>query len=707
MVAAVALIGLIAARGTSFAQTFEVVTPFGPGTDGQLRHGFIQATDGNFYGTTPRGGIFGTVFKMDAAAGTLTTLHSFGLNSVGLLPEGTTPTGLIQGTDGSFYGTMEGGGLVEVPGFGTTNGSGTLFRMDAAGMVTVLHVFSPGLNGNTTEGGAPQGLIQASDGSFYGTTLSGPIDFQRPINGQFVPAGTVFKIDAGGTQTTLHTFSGSDGAKPTASLIQATDGNFYGTTSEDNVLGFGTVFKMTPAGTLTTLHTFSGSDGANPFGPLVQGADGNFYGTTFYGGSGYTGPLSGSGTVFKIDTAGTLTTLHRFTVGEGRSPYAGLIQGTDGNFYGTTTAGGVPGGSVTVFNMAGTVFKMDAAGTVTTLHTFSGSDGERPFAGLVQARDGSIYGATETGGANFTGVVFRLRFESDSTPPEISCGHPDATWHATNVAILCTASDPESGLANPADASFSLTTTVPNGTETAFAATGNRQVCNTAGLCATAGPIGGNMVDRKAPTIVINSPAANATYGLNAFVGAAYTCADGGSGVGPCFGPVANGAAIDTSTLGPKGFSVTSMDAVGNQSTSTVSYNVVRNVVGSTDLSITLQGASKVAPNQTLTYSMTVHNAGPGIAAGVVVVDALPSGTVFASASASQGVVEAPAVGSTGTVTAKLGSLASGASASITLGVTVIATSGSFTDTATVTSTTPDSNPKNNVASQKTTVSKK
>jgi uncharacterized repeat protein (TIGR03803 family) len=194
-------------------------------------------------------------------------------------------------------------------------------------------------------------------------------------------------------------------------VIQATDGSFYGTTLQGGASGVGTVFKLDGAGTMTTLHSFTGFTGddgaypAYPYAGVIQATDGSFYGTTLQGGA------SDVGTVFKLDGAGTLTTLHSFTGGgDGGTPYAGVIQATDGSFYGTTFHGGASGG--------GTVFKLDAAGTLTTLHSFtSGSDGANPVAGVIQATDGSFYGTTLQGGASGGGTVFRLT-------PEL--GDPDA-----------------------------------------------------------------------------------------------------------------------------------------------------------------------------------------------------------------------------------------------------------------------------------------
>ncbi len=232
--------------------------------------------------------------------------------------------------------------------------------------------------------------MQGSDGNFYGTAVVGG------ANG----AGTVFKITPGGTLITLYSFGVSDGQSPYGGLVQGSDGNFYGTTEFGGANnGNGTVFKITPRGTLTSLYSFAGSDGANPHAGLVQGSDGNFYGTTEFGGTGQC--ANRCGTVFKITPSGTLTTLYDFAGSDGFKPQAGLVQGSDGNFYGTTTGGGANNGK-------GTVFKITPSGTLTTLYSFAGSDGAFPQAGLVQGSDGNFYGTTAGGGANFAGTVFRL-----------------------------------------------------------------------------------------------------------------------------------------------------------------------------------------------------------------------------------------------------------------------------------------------------------
>ena len=356
----------------------------------------VQGKDGNLYGTTPTGGVvtnvpgyFGTIFKM-APDGTFSSMYLFGTvyadnNDNGHWPQGN----LIQGADGNLYGTTQYGG--------PPNG-GTVFQITTNGDLTTLYNFGNNAGFNSPlgwtnyDGDAPiAGIVQGTDGNFYGTT------FSYGAYGN----GTVFQLTPGGVLTTLHSFSAldsgnsyenADGANPTGELIQGKDGSFYGTTTQGgtNAYGSGTVFQITTSGLFTTLHSFSSGNGGS-FGGLVQGNDGNLYGTT----------TGGDGTVFKITTNGDFTTLHTFTGSDGLSPNAALILGSDGNLYGTANGGG-PSGS------DGTVFQITTNGAFTTLYAFSGADGSHPNAALVQAADGSFYGTTTTGGAAGYGTTFRF-----------------------------------------------------------------------------------------------------------------------------------------------------------------------------------------------------------------------------------------------------------------------------------------------------------
>lgn len=239
-------------------------------------------------------------------------------------------------------------------------------------------------------------LVQALNGYFYGTTQDGGDDDK----------GTIFRMSQEGVLEYIHTFAGNDGQNPVAGLIQASDGNLYGTTSGGGTEGCGTVYKITAAGALTTLYGFGNSDGAEPLGGLVQGLDGALYGTTSEGGN--TGCMYGCGTVFKIALTGQLTTLHFFDGSDGGKPVGGLIQATDGKLYGTTNIGGTYG--------YGTIFAITAEGSLSTLYNFCTqtdcADGSFPTGGLLQATDGNFYGTTQQGGlgrgCSNCGTVFRL-----------------------------------------------------------------------------------------------------------------------------------------------------------------------------------------------------------------------------------------------------------------------------------------------------------
>jgi len=360
----------------------------------------IQGIDGNFYGTTTVGGIRGdgTVFKI-GPSGTLTTLKSF--CTISGCADGDIPYGgLVQTTDGDFYGTTWVGGAY---------GGGNVFKFTPGGAFTTLYSFcslgEPCIDGLDLY----DGLVQAIDGDFYGTTVGGGANGSND--------GTVFKITASGTLTTLYSFC-SQGAYPycldgyfvVSGLVQAANGDFYGTTLYGGTADSGTLFKMKPSGALTTLYSFCSqtncTDGAGPHGVLVQATDGDLYGTTEYGGA------HGEGTVFRITPSGALATLYSFCsqgspCADGGRPEAGLIQATDGNFYGTTF--GCTGCGAEV----GSVFQITPAGVLTTLHIFCEqgapcTEPNSPAAPLLQATDGNFYGTSQLGGTNHEGAIFTL-----------------------------------------------------------------------------------------------------------------------------------------------------------------------------------------------------------------------------------------------------------------------------------------------------------
>ncbi|HXJ95441.1 MAG TPA: choice-of-anchor tandem repeat GloVer-containing protein [Terriglobia bacterium] len=376
------------------AQTLTTLYSFtqSAGVDGASQ--LIQAADGNLYGTTNGGGAYGygSVFKI-SPTGWLTTLYSFCSQSN--CPDGEGPeAGLVQATDGNFYGTTAFGGA---NGFG-----GTIFKITASGTLTTLYSFCS--QSNCADGLVPEGaLVQGTDGNFYGTTATGGYVCQID-NGtcatvfKVTPSGTLTTI-----HNFCSLSQCADGEIPMGGLVQGSDGAFYGTTSNGGDLncdpdyGCGIVFKITASGKLTVLHTFcpqvgSCTDGIIPVAGLIQASDGNFYGTTWQGGTNH------AGTVFRITRKGTLTILYSLCAqsdcGDGSAPYAGLVQATDGNIYGTTSGGGA--------NKSGTVFEITLGGTFTDVYSFcaqSGcTDGAYPYVGLMQDTNGSFYGTTAGGG---------------------------------------------------------------------------------------------------------------------------------------------------------------------------------------------------------------------------------------------------------------------------------------------------------------------
>ncbi len=278
---------------------------------------------------------------------------------------------LVQGTNGNFYGTVQ------------SAGSGPVFQVTTDGALTW---YQP------TNGDFPYaGLTLGSDGNLYGVTHQSESYFY----------GSVFRMTADGSFTTLLLFDNTNGAYPAASLTLGNDGCLYGTTESGGSSGYGTVFRVTTDGTLTTLASFDNTNGAYPDSALTLGSDGNFYGTTTSGGNLSLTNLngaSGCGTIFRITSDGALTTLASFAYSN--SIVSGLTQGNDGNFYGTT--------EYDDDNNFGAVFKVTPNGTLTTLLSFAGTNGAYPDAALVLGKDGGLYGTTYGGGIHDDGTVFQV-----------------------------------------------------------------------------------------------------------------------------------------------------------------------------------------------------------------------------------------------------------------------------------------------------------
>jgi uncharacterized repeat protein (TIGR03803 family) len=287
-------------------------------------------------------------------------------------------------------------------------------------------------------------------GNFYGTT--------QHAGGH--SCGTAYRITPKGKLTTLFEFNGypNGGCNPIAPLVQAADGNLYGTTQYGGTYNTGTVFKMTLSGTVTLLHSFDNAYYYLPQAALNQGSDTNFYGTTPAGGT------SKAGLVFKITPKGVFTVLCSLNgTTDGTAPYAGLVQATDGNFYGVTEKAG---------NGYGTIFKLSTKGKFSVVHSFNDADGNLPGVALIQHTNGVLYGNTQDGGdIHNTGVFFRVKI---SATPFVSL-LPILGKVGATVDIL------GQGLTGTTDVSFNgtsatftivsntfLTATVPDSATTGF-----------------------------------------------------------------------------------------------------------------------------------------------------------------------------------------------------------------------------------------------
>jgi uncharacterized repeat protein (TIGR03803 family) len=429
-------VGVLALAVRAGGQTLTILHLFtgsvtAPTDGGTPYGGIVQGSDGNFYGTTLLGGTVGfnerngngIVYSIDSN-GTYSILYEFrGHNADdGAFPEEVE---LVKGPDGNFYGTTYYGGANDPNGYEI--GIGTVFRISPAGVETNLHSFSTYVDGAYPDGG----LVLGRDGNFYGSASSGSDPSGMSC------CGNVFVMTPSGTLTPLHFFTGTpDGNFPQGALVQGNDGSFYGITFLGGTTnktayskpGYGTVFRVGPDGSYTNLYAFMGppNDGALPEYGLVLASDGNLYGTTPQGGT------YGGGIAFRISSDGTYSNLYSFgaSPSDAKYPYASLLQGSDGNLYGTTAGGGT--------STNGTIFRMSLAGTLTTLYSFSGNDGAGPNS-LRQASDGAFYGTTQSGGAYTNvcpggcGVAFKFTVQLSPAPNQISSAQVDST--GTNLVF--------------------------------------------------------------------------------------------------------------------------------------------------------------------------------------------------------------------------------------------------------------------------------
>lgn len=413
------LAALLCMAGVSAeAQTYseQPIYSFNAGANGNSPiGGVVQGSDGNFYGTTDEGGSAtacggfgcGTIFKV-TPSGTFTLLYTFKDTGDGAAPYAAP----IEGSDGNFYGTTYGSGS-------PATDAGSVYQITPSGTFHVLYAFNGGANG-----GQPQAqLVLGSDGNLYGTTSSG-----GNVTGNCATTagcGTIFKVTPAGAFSTIYTFTGgNDGGVPLGGLVEDGAGDLYGTTSVDGANGYGTVFKVTTTGTLTPVYGFcaltSCTDGEAPSSTLWVGTNGDLYGSTTKGGS------NGSGSVFQLTTAGTLTTIGNFCTQYGcndGSETNGVFLGSDGKYYGSTLFGGS--------NSEGSVYSVTTAGVVTPLISFvGGTDAGHPYDAPLQGGDGNFYGTSAGGGTNGYGTVWQMAATSPSLP-----GPVQLTLSSSSIAL--------------------------------------------------------------------------------------------------------------------------------------------------------------------------------------------------------------------------------------------------------------------------------
>jgi len=373
-----------------------VLYVFTGGADGSRPNaGVVRDREGNLYGTTTYGGSANLgVVYKIEPAGVETVLHSFTGGADGSKPYAA----LAIDKEGNLYGTTT---------YGGASGAGVVFWMDrTSGAETVLHTFTGGADGEWPNAG----VTLDPAGNIYGTTTDG-----GPAN-----AGVVYKVDTTGHETVLYSFMfGPDGGYPFGGVIRDSTGNLYGTASEA-AQSPGVIYKLDPAGNEKVLYAFSGDDGSYPTGDLFRDPDGNLYGTTSKGGYG-------SGVVFKLDAAGALTVIHRFSGPDGSQPYAGLILDAKGRLCGTTAMGGAVS--------EGVVFTLDAAGTETVLYDFPGpGDGRQPVGVALDAAD-NIYGTATDGGPAGHGIVYSVNQSGHETILHSFTGGVDGGYPRSGVTL--------------------------------------------------------------------------------------------------------------------------------------------------------------------------------------------------------------------------------------------------------------------------------
>jgi len=386
----------------SHAQTFKTLHQFDGFDGGQGLTGLVQGPNGNLFGSTEINGKnnVGTLFEIGQLGG-MTDIYDF-CPQTGCSDGANPNAALLLASDGNLYGTTNGGGA---------NGKGgTIFKITPSGHVVTIYSFCS--MANCADGSGPTTLVQGHNGHLYGITGGGGTGVYCPPGTPGL-CGTAFDVTVTGQLTTLYNFCSLPGCRDgydANSLTLGTDGNFYGTGLQGGYKNYGTAFVISPFGKLAVLHEFTNkSDGFVP-NKLVQGNDGNFYGTSAFGGSG-----GGDGVFFQLTPKGVFTALYGFCAKPCPTTPNSIIVGSDGNFYGTSSRGGTYNNCESGFGLGcGTVFQLTPGGVLTTIYNFCPEftcpDGSSPYAPLVQNTNGTFYGVTYSGGSPQRGDIWGTLF---------------------------------------------------------------------------------------------------------------------------------------------------------------------------------------------------------------------------------------------------------------------------------------------------------
>jgi Tol biopolymer transport system component len=575
-----------AAQGAQPATELVSVTPSGASADEVLAFGRPQwSANGRVVFTSASAKLVPgdtngrrDVFVRDLATGT-TTLVSTGLNGV---PANNDSDDASISADGRYVAF---GSLASNLVAGDTNGFSDVFVRDLQTGTTARLSLPPGggqANGNSALGSPAMISADGRSVAFSSTAQNlapGKPDFTREVYLADRETGTVVRASVpqgggwanGASDAASVSNDGVVAFQSAASNLVANDGNgardvFLRDTSAGTTL----LVSHAPTGEAANGASTAGLPGITPDGTHVVFASG--------ASNLVSDDTNLAGDVFLYDRPSDAFTL--VSTGDGGAPAKGTSTdpsvSDDGRWvaFASFAANIVPGdadGTTDIF-----VRDVDAGVTQRASVTAAGEDPDGISQLPTLSPDGAEVAFTSKAsnlvpadGAGWD--VFAHHVESDGEPPSVTCPAPDGAWHADNVTITCTASDAASGLADPADGSFTLATSVDAGAETADAATGARSVCDVAGNCADAGPVGPFRIDRRPPAISVSTPADGAVVARGAVVNPVYSCIDGGSGTATCAGPA---GPLDTATAGRHQFTITASDAAGNRTSVTSSYLV-------------------------------------------------------------------------------------------------------------------------------------